>query len=510
MKSAALFFEKNRERAIEIILFVTLMVSYAYFLPKWADWSQNSRMDLTLAIVDQGTLAIDDYYENTGDYAFFEGHYYLDKAPGPVFLAVPVYAAVRPILNSAPVQHALERLASKPAFADTLNAEGTGLLVEKIYFAIALYIVTVVVVALPSAFLGVLIYRFLRQLGASPAWSAAAVLIYGLATNAFPYSSNFYSHQLVAVLLFGAFYIGVQIKRGTLSPKWVVAAGLMLGFALISEYPSALIAGAVFLYTVLALPQRRWIGAYVLAGLMPGLLLMAYDYAIFHTVLPVGYKYSELYTDLHSIGFLSLTYPTVEGMWGITFGSFRGLFYVSPVLLLALAGLAAWPRLGRMRAEWLVCAWAAASFFLFNASSAMWNGGFAIGPRYLVPMLPFLAVGLGVFGMRWGRSAWGRGLAAFLTVWSVLVTWVELLGGQIFPDWTPNPLFNFSIPNLLAGNVARSLGMALGLRGLVSVLPLLVFIFLMVLLLGRQILAFRSEPIWNKAQSMPALGEKSL
>jgi hypothetical protein len=96
MKSAALFFEKNRERTVEILLFFILIVNYSYFLPKWADWSQNSRMDLILAIVDQGSLAIDDYYKNTGDYAYFEGHYYLDKAPGPTFLAVPVYAAVAP------------------------------------------------------------------------------------------------------------------------------------------------------------------------------------------------------------------------------------------------------------------------------------------------------------------------------------------------------------------------------------------------------------------------------
>jgi hypothetical protein len=52
----------------------------------------------------------------------------------------------------------------------------------------------------------------------------------------FPLLEHFYSHQLVTVLLFGAFYIGFQIKTGA-SPKWVIASGLMLGFALISEYP---------------------------------------------------------------------------------------------------------------------------------------------------------------------------------------------------------------------------------------------------------------------------------
>ena len=117
-----------------------------YFLPRWADWGANSRLNLTLAIVEQGTLSIDDYYENTGDYAYFEGHYYLDKAPGPSFLAVPVYAAAYPILNMEPVQNILTRVAESGAFSGTLNEEGTGLLPEKIYDFLVLYWVTVVVI----------------------------------------------------------------------------------------------------------------------------------------------------------------------------------------------------------------------------------------------------------------------------------------------------------------------------------------------------------------------------
>jgi hypothetical protein len=83
------------KRFAELILFLTLLVCYAYFFPRWAEWNQNSRMDLTLAIVDQGRFAIDDYYENTGDYAVYGDHIYTDKAPGTSFLGVPAYAAFR-------------------------------------------------------------------------------------------------------------------------------------------------------------------------------------------------------------------------------------------------------------------------------------------------------------------------------------------------------------------------------------------------------------------------------
>ncbi|HQH36609.1 MAG TPA: hypothetical protein PLS77_12975, partial [Anaerolineaceae bacterium] len=105
----------NPERLIRWMIFLLLLICYTYFLPRWADWSQNARLDLTLAFVDEKTLSIDNYYQNTGDFAYFEGHYYLDKAPGPSFLAVPVYAAIRPILHLPPVETLLIRLSNSSA-----------------------------------------------------------------------------------------------------------------------------------------------------------------------------------------------------------------------------------------------------------------------------------------------------------------------------------------------------------------------------------------------------------
>lgn len=510
MKVTSLPLSGRRERITQWLLFVILVVAYAYIFPRWADWSQNSRLNLTLAIVDDGSLAIDRFGDNTGDYALFEGRRYSDKAPGPSFLAVPVYAAVRPLLQSAPVQALFARLSQSSALGPTLNAAGTGLLTDKVYYFVVLYLCTLAVSVIPSAVLGVLLYRFLRYLDVSAAWGAAVVLIYGLATSAFPYSGAFFSHQLTAFLLFGAFVLGYEMKHGWRSPRWVFTAGLMLGWAVISEYPTALIAGAVFVYLVLALPDKRWLGGLVLAGLPPGLLLMAYNWAIFRTPLPVGYRYSALYTDIHSQGLISLTYPHADALWGITFGAMRGLFYVSPVLLLAAAGFWAWWHRRQVRAEWAVCAWATVSFFLFNGSSVMWQGGFSIGPRYLVPMLPFFAVGLGAFAWRWGDRWWGRGLVLSLGLWSLFVVWSQTLGGQNYPDWTPEPLFNYSWPRLLANDVARNLGMLLNLRGWASLLPLAGLLLGLALLLARHLRSTDSGQLGAIVPTARRLGHETV
>jgi hypothetical protein len=469
-----------------LFVFLVLLTCYSYFLPRWANWSQNSRLDLVLAIVDEGTLSIDNYYQNTGDYFCFNretreggcengGPHFSDKAPGTAFLAVPVYAAARPILRSAPVQALLDRLACGHAFGETLSDDGTGLTTEKVYAAIVLYLVTVVVVSIPSAVLGTLIYSFLGIFTQRSDWRIGVALLYGLATNAFPYSGAFYGHQIVAFLLFGAFYLAFAIGQGRTSVRWTILVGLMLAYAVITEYPTALIAGAVFGYTLLVLPDRRWVMGFVLSGLPPAFLLMAHDWAILETVLPLGYRYSELYKDnVHAQGFLSLVGPNREAMWGITFGSYRGLFFVAPILLLAIPGFVTWWRQRRYRLEWGVCLWAVVSFFLFNGSSVMWHGAFSIGPRYLVPMVPFLATSMGAFVIAWGTRWWAKLLAAVLGAWSFAVIWIETLGGQRFPDWTPNPLFDYSLPKFMAGDIARNLGMGMGLSGHWSLVPLLV------------------------------------
>jgi hypothetical protein len=333
--------------------------------------------------------------------------------------------------------------------------------------------------------LGVLLYLWTGYITRNPLYRLGVPLTYGLLTNAFPYSNMFFGHQIVATLLFAAFYVLFRIERREISPAWSLLAGLMLGYAVITEYPTALISAGLCVYAFFAIPNRRWLAGLVLAGLPPGLLLMIYNYAIFRTPLPVGYRYSELYTEQHSSGFLSLSYPRLNALWGITFGSYRGLFFISPVLLLAVAGLVVWGRRRVNRRAWWVCSYAVIIFFLFNGSSIMWQGGYSIGPRYLLPMLPFLVVGLTYFFDAWGHRSWARGLTLVVGAWSVFAVWAETLGGQSFPDWTLNPLFNYSLPNLAVSNIARNVGIFLGLSGWASLLPLLIGLGVGLLLLMR-------------------------
>jgi hypothetical protein len=113
--------------------------------------------------------------------------------------------------------------------------------------------------------------------------------------------------------------------------------------------------------------------------------------------------------------------------------------------------------------------------FLFNSSSIMWWGGFAVGPRYLLPMLPFMAVSLVTVFREWKGRAWARVSSVALGIWSLVATWGLTLAGQAFPpDTLRNPLVEYAWPRWQVGNVARNLGVFLHLPGVLSLVPLLV------------------------------------
>jgi hypothetical protein len=237
---------------------------------------------------------------------------------------------------------------------------------------------------------------------------------------------------------------------------------------------------------------RPWDLHRVVWGALPlGLLFAAYNWVIFHTPFPAGYRYHVEYHDVHGQGFMGFTGPTWSALWGITLSPYRGLFFLSPVLLLCLPGLIFLWRDPRFRSTAMLVAALLAGFLLYVASYLYWSGGDAIGPRFLVPLVPFLMLPVARAWSEWSGGVGRIALWALLLL-SGLNVWVQSIAGQHYPPYefrgtvVANPTTQWALPLLREGDVADNFGYRLGFTGLATLLPLGAAAAAVVLVLNRR------------------------
>jgi hypothetical protein len=410
-----------------------LFLAYGYFIPRGVIWNADTRLFLAASIVDRGQLTIDPYEQYTGDKAYYNGHYYSDKAPGSSLLAVPVYLFVKLALYQG-----------KTDYTQLLSVSD-----EKRMDFLARYLITLLLVGLPSALLGGLIFRFLAYLGLGLRGRMVLALGYGLGTIAFAFSTVFFSHQIVALLLFATFYLLFSIRQGRLSQWHYLTAGLLAGYAMITEYPTALIVGCLALYAFYR--SRTWRPILLFgAGILPSLGVLAlYNTLCFGSPINQGYANlagPEAFRVGQAQGLLGVTVPHLDALWQTTFGPYRGLFLLSPFLLLAFPGFVLLFRQRTWRSEAVLWLGSVIVYFLFATSYYSWDGGYSLGPRHFIPALPFLILPIALVLKRRG---WVRGLASALILLSIVIvtlaTAVHPLNDPRFDD----PLSERVLPLLL-------------------------------------------------------------
>jgi hypothetical protein len=127
-------------------------------------------------------------------------------------------------------------------------------------------------------------------------------------------------------------------------------------------------------------------GAGLLVGLLP---LLAYDWWAFGSPLHLSYSYVAA----NSGGVLGLGAPSLGNALRLLISG-RGLFVVTPVVAAAIAGIFILYREGRRR-EAVVAGTVAGAYFAYNSCYYLPFGGWVPGPRFLITVIPFLAVPLG-------------------------------------------------------------------------------------------------------------------
>lgn len=372
-------------------------------------------------------------YGLSEDVAFRDGRIYSDKAPGLSFFAVPAVWIADPLLPR-------QGITDFPAYWPLRH------------------LLTLVFVAVPTIFLAFLIASVA---GAEREQRIASyVFILSLATPLWTYSSVFFGHAPAAVLVTLSWILLLRpgASDSLSDSRAAVLGGVAAGLAVATEYPAALLAAVIF--TTLAVrrtPIR--ILALAIAGALLGVLpALVYHQLAFGAPWVTGYafKADSDFQAIHTTGFLGISWPTIEALWGILFSAKRGLFFFSPVLLLAPIGL--WRSLrnrGWRDAGPLV---AAISVYVFFAAGFVdWEAGWCAAARHLIPVVPLVAM-LTVFALDFlFKSTWTSILATILIGISGAHTLLSIALTPFFPPQFENPLAYLVVPSLIDGALAPNL-----------------------------------------------------
>lgn len=281
---------------------------------------------------------------------------YSNKPPGTAVLAAPFYALTRIFIGSP----------------DASN-------IRISWFVMRFFLST-----LPLLLLGFWLYT--RD---SDEISLAALLF---GTPLFGYSLLFFSHVLVAVLLYFAFRLLYDTERIFL--RNCVAAGFLCGFAVTCEF-AAIVPVLVFAVGLIFADKRnenRWqnVFFFALGGAPFAVLLLLYNYAVFGSPFALSYAYESFpeWAEVAGQGVFGIGFPTPYNIYLLLFSPSRGLFFYAPVLLLPLVAFFT----SRERKTWRhrvkIAAIVISILVLCGHGAA--HGGWAFGARYLVFVLPLM------------------------------------------------------------------------------------------------------------------------
>lgn len=405
-----------------------VLLGYAYF---FAPTGTNplSRYDMVRALA-HGTAVIDPYAANTIDVSIFAGHYYSPRSIGLSLVAVPVLKVM---------EAAYALLGLSPQTAVRIG-----------------YLTLFTVV--PVSLAGVIAFeRFVMRLRPQLAGTPLPVVlagIFGLGTLYGLFATQFFSHTFAGGLVFVAFYLLYRARTARRAEMLALAAGVLVGLAVISEYPTALVALLFCGYVWAAFPGRRMrMLLCFCGGAAPWALVLGwYDWFAFGNPLHLSYDYvaGGKFSGQHQ-GLFGITWPRPGAYWEILVWP-RGLLVESPFLALVPLGFYRWWRSSaRPPLEALLCLAVVVVYTSLVASYFLPMAGENLpGPRLLAPMLPFACLAL-VWVVDDARR-WLRTVFAALAAFGLVVSfWWVALGVREYHAYPTYPVVDLFWHVLITG-----------------------------------------------------------
>ncbi len=405
-------------------------------------WAQLAHFAQVRALAD-GQANIDRWHWQTKDKAWTNGHFYSVKAPGLPLLSLPEYMALDAAgawsVSTDAAQNASH--AAHPRWTppgrsypyvmqygfDPHRAIRVETQVED--ETPMVWALTLLGAVVPA----ILLLLLVRWAGdrIQPGYGTAAAVTLGLGTILMTFAAEYFSHVASAALGFAAFAILFREREGPPRLLLVAAAGLGAGLAVTFEYPLGLLGVILFIYALSRpaprLPRALVYGAAAVIGAIPALafnwwaLGSPLDFAYSSAVAIQGLS-GHAALGLNDPGFFGIGVPRPSAALDLLVAS-RGILTLTPVLAVALVGTVLMRQTER-RAEANVVLAVAAVFFIYNSGYWLPFGGGTPGPRFLIPAMPFLALGWAVSYKRLPSLTLAMAIPSFLLM---------LVGSMTFP-----------------------------------------------------------------------------
>ncbi|MGZ3654095.1 MAG: hypothetical protein ACXVB9_04920 [Bdellovibrionota bacterium] len=359
------------------ILFILLSVS----VTQYGGTNALSRDAALRAITEGHTLQIDNYRDWTIDWAHApNGHYYSNKAPGPVFLGLPLMLALDAVI--IPLQsHRLDERgrAPQPPYAEYLLLMLWMQIIP--FFLLVLYIC----------------HRLENIEVPQPAIHFFALAAFFGNTAAIYMNSNF-GHGVAGLLFLGAFFFWWE--------KRYVLAGLFLSWALLCDYGVAFALPFFLIATILRERKIRPL-LEIAGGAIPGACVWIW----YHTVcFGSPFRTGNQFTNPEQIE----TLPGMISLWGeysplpspiilvqLLFGESRGILFTQPWMFAVF--LLPFQR-GTARGLGLLAFGSLAGLLWMNGGFGGWHGGWCVGPRYPSVVYPAMALALALCWVNFTRQ----------------------------------------------------------------------------------------------------------
>jgi hypothetical protein len=254
---------------------------------------------------------------------------------------------------------------------------------------------------------------FRRKLAVIVAMAGASFAYLGVG-----YATHINNHSTAAALAVGGLYYAVRIRLGRDVRAWHwPLSGLLLGILPAVDLPGLAITGAVFLY--LLTHDRKKTLLWFLPALLPGIFVhLALTYYISGSFKPFYFNrelktFKEFYFR-KAAGLDGLYEPKTTYAFNVLFGH-HGLFSMTPLYLFGLWELVRSIKKRRFFAESLVILASVLAFVGFFIMRSHNYGGWAVGMRHLVPIMPLLLLcfGMWVDRVRLTRLLWALVVLAF-------------------------------------------------------------------------------------------------